>query len=73
MKGQPITTSAFAGMGPAPLKSAMIFSAEATVPFAFQLPPMRYVRSPAGAAFPFEEPSGRLLQASANAIVSKSM
>ena len=35
MKGQPMTTSALAGMGPAPLKSATIFSAETRVPLDF--------------------------------------
>lgn len=68
MKGTPITTSAFAGMGPAALKSAMIFSQEATVPLDFQFPPRRYLRVPSGAASPLEEPAGRE-QLSANAMV----
>lgn len=60
MNGTPITTSALAGIGPAPLNSEIIFSHDATVPLAFQLPPRRYVRVPSGAADPFEDPAGRL-------------
>ena len=67
MKGTPMTTSEFAGMGPAALNSAMIFSAEATVPLHFQFPPRRYLRVPSGAASPLEEPAGRE-QVSANAM-----
>ena len=59
MKGQPITTSALAGMGPAALNSPMIFSQDAMVPLAFQFPPSKYVRVPAAAGEPLEELSGR--------------
>ena len=54
-----MATSQLDGIGPASLKVLTRSSCSARVPFDFQFPPIKYLRSPSGAGT--EDPFGRAL------------